>query len=75
MVVCARTLLRVLRFLHAHAMGVPVSAGIDHDAYITGLTVTIAVVVLLLMVLLLLLDGAEIGGRRRRSRRADAEEK
>jgi membrane-associated phospholipid phosphatase len=60
--VCLRTLVGVLRYLHAHAIGLPVSGGISHDAYITGLTVTIAVVVVLLMILVALLGRADFGG-------------
>jgi membrane-associated phospholipid phosphatase len=63
-VVCLRTLFGVLRYLHAHAIGVPVSGGISHDAYITGLTVTIAVVVVLLILLVALLGRADFGGGR-----------
>jgi membrane-associated phospholipid phosphatase len=63
-VVFLRTLVGVLRYLHDHAIGVPVSGGISHDAYITGLTVTIAVVILLLMALVALLGRADLDGDR-----------
>jgi hypothetical protein len=60
--VCLRKMVGVLRYLRAHALGQPVSGGVGHDAYITGLTITVEVVVVLLMALLALLGGADFDG-------------
>jgi membrane-associated phospholipid phosphatase len=53
-------LLEVLRYLGGHARGLPVPPGMRHDAYVTGLSVTVEVVIILLMVLLGLLGRANI---------------
>jgi membrane-associated phospholipid phosphatase len=64
-------LLGVVHYLHARALGAPVSGGIRHDAYIVGLTFTVDAVVVLLIALLALLGRADLDGwgwRRRPSR-------
>ena len=53
-------LIEVLRYLRGHALGLPVPAGMRHDAYVTGLSVTVEVVIILLMVLLGLLGRANL---------------
>jgi membrane-associated phospholipid phosphatase len=55
-------LLTVLRYLHAHALGLAVPDHLRDDAYITGMTITIGVVVLLLMILLALVGRVDLGG-------------
>ncbi len=62
-------LFQVLRYLRAHARGLPVSAHIRRTAYATGVSVTVEVVVILLMVLLALLGSANVGAAERLSRR------
>jgi hypothetical protein len=59
-------LIGVLRYLQAHSLGLRVPVDIRHDAYLTGLSVTVEVVVILLMVLLGLLGRVNIDGPERR---------
>jgi membrane-associated phospholipid phosphatase len=61
--VCLRGLIDVVRYLHAHAEGVRVSAGIRQEAYTSGLSVTVVVVVTLLAGLLVLIGRIDIGRR------------
>jgi membrane-associated phospholipid phosphatase len=56
-------LVEVLRYLRDHSRGIVLPGGLRHDAYITGLTVTVEVVVVLLMVLLALVGRADLDGR------------
>ena len=63
--VLARGLSNVLGYLRGHDLGVTASGvGLRHDAYITGLALTVEVVVVLLMILLALLGPADLGARR-----------
>jgi membrane-associated phospholipid phosphatase len=53
-------LLKVLRWLEDHLHDAQTTAGIRHDAYLTGLSVTVLVVVALVMALLVLLGRADL---------------
>jgi membrane-associated phospholipid phosphatase len=64
LVFLVRGLVNVLGYLRDHGLRVEVPGGLRHDAYITGLALTVEVVVVLLMVLLALVGTADLGAQR-----------